>query len=125
MYEGEQVEVAIDSYIIVDVAFFRKINLGYSIPTIDLDLAFSFDIWEEILIISDVSSETSSDIASSDISSVLASSETTFDPDSNKTSPDQAKSYPIELARITEEDFIIRCRQFQDSVSVIRCGVKN
>ncbi len=109
MYEGEQVEVAVDSRIMVDAAFFRKMNPGHSMPTIDLDPAFSFDIWEQMHVISDASSETSSDMASSDASSVLASSETTFGLDSNETSPDQAESHPIELARITEEDFIICC----------------
>ncbi|KAH6667467.1 hypothetical protein B0J14DRAFT_444099, partial [Halenospora varia] len=77
---GEQVEVAVDSRIMVDAAFFRKMNPGHSMPTIDLDLAFSHNIWEEMHVISDASSETSS-----------------------------AKSHLIDLARLTEEDFIVCC----------------
>jgi hypothetical protein len=108
MCEGEQVEVAIDSRIMVDAAFFRKMNPGRSMPAIDLDLAFGYDIWDQMHV-SDIFSETSSDMASSDASSVLSSSETTFDLDSNETSPDKAESHLIDLARLTEEDFIVCC----------------
>ena len=65
-------------------------------------------MWEEIDVISDPSSETSSDMASSDASS-LSSSEPTFDLDSNEISPDQAESHLIERARLTEEDLIVCC----------------
>ena len=114
MCDGEQVKVPIDSRIMIDAAFFRKMNPNYY-RTTDIELADGFDLWEAF----GFSSNTSSDEASSDTPSDQDSSDTSFDLTSSDTSsnlaasetwPDHAESNTVEPAQVTVDDFIICCQ---------------
>ena len=113
MCDGEQIEVVVDSRIMVDATFFRKMNPNYFRPGV-IDLDDAVDLWESFsfpnLTSSDVaSSDTSSDKTSSDTSSNSASSDTSFDLTADETAPDPSESNIVEPAYITEDDFLICC----------------
>jgi hypothetical protein len=109
--DGEQIEVAVDSRIMVDAAFFRKMNPNYFRPMV-IDLDGGFDFWEGFTYCvssDDSSSDTPSDEGLSDASSSLASSDTSFDLATDGTAPDPSENNIVEPAHITEEDFLICC----------------
>ncbi|KAH6666386.1 P-loop containing nucleoside triphosphate hydrolase protein [Halenospora varia] len=113
MYDGEQIEVAIDSRIMVDAAFFRKMNPNYFRPTV-INLDDAVDLWEAFTFSNYTSShysssDTPSDETLSDTSSSLASSDTSSDLAADGTAPDLSESNIVEPAHIAEDDLLICC----------------
>jgi hypothetical protein len=101
--DGQQVEVRIDGRIMVDAAYFRKMNPNYFKPTVaDLDHGFDISIYLEPFLY------TYSDDASSEASSDDASIATSFDLTS-QTFPDQPEGSVAGQAETTDECLLICC----------------
>jgi hypothetical protein len=101
--DGQQVEVRIDSRIMVDAAYFRKMNPNYFRPTV-LDLDHRFDLsayWDPL-------DYESSDEASSEASSDSGSITTSFDL-ASPTSPFQPEGSVVGQAETTDELLLICC----------------
>ncbi|KAE8440392.1 hypothetical protein EG329_008168 [Mollisiaceae sp. DMI_Dod_QoI] len=103
MRDGQQVEVRIDGRIMVDAAYFRKMNPNYFRPTV-IDLDHGFDISAFLEPFWDIYSNEASSEASSDD----ASSATSFDL-ASETSPDQPEDSIVGQAETTDECLYICC----------------
>jgi hypothetical protein len=101
--DGQQVEVRIDSWIMVDAAYFRKMNPNHFRPTVlDLDHRFDFSAsWDPL-------DYESSDEASSEASSDDGSIATSFDL-ASPISPDQPEGRVVGQAETTDELLLICC----------------
>jgi hypothetical protein len=101
--DGQQVEVRIDSRIMVDAAYFRKMNPNYFRPTV-LDLNHGFDLsayWDPL-------NYDSSDEASSEASSDDGSIATSLDL-ASETSPAEPEGSVVRQAETTDELLLICC----------------
>jgi hypothetical protein len=101
-YNRELVEVCINSCIIVDTAFFRKINPNYFRLT-DLDIGNIYNLWEFAQLLYYISANDTSKSSFGKTSSIIS-----FEL-ASETFPDQAESSVVEQAEIADKNLLICC----------------
>jgi hypothetical protein len=100
--DGQLVEVRIDSRIMVDAAFFQKMNPNYFRST-DLNMVNTYDIWEHLQPVHDIPTGDASEASFSEASSV-----TSFE-SASKTSLDQAEGSIVKQAEVADKNLLICC----------------